>query len=206
MEQFNHLVYQKGSWVLHMLRAQLGADLFRRSIHAYLERHQFDTVVTEDLNSAIEEFSGRSYDQFFDQWVYHAHFPEIDAAYSWDAKSKLARLSIKQVQKISEDVLLFNFPLTIRFQGKSGKIERQIVVKDREEDFYFALSDAPEIVRIDPEFALLCKVNFKLPNAMLYAQLADKEDMVGRLMAIEQLAEKKDQEAVRSRRRGCRRC
>ena len=145
----------------------------------------------------IEELSGRSFDQFFDQWVYHAHFPEIEAAYSWDQKSKLAKLSIKQVQKLSENVLLFNFPLTVRFKGKSGTTDRTIVVKEKEEDFYFALAEAPEIVRIDPEYALLSKVNFKLPNAMLYAQLADKEDMVGRLMAIEQLAEKKDQETVK---------
>ena len=197
IEQFNHLVYQKGSWVLHMLRSQLGEELYRRSIQAYLERHQFENVVTEDLNSAIEEISGRSFDQFFDQWVYHAHFPEIEASYSWDQKSKLAKLSIKQVQKIGEDVLLFNFPMTIRFKGKFGKSEEKIVVKEKEEDFYFAVNDAPEIVRLDPDFALLSKINFKLPNAMLYAQLADNGDMIGRLLAIEQLAEKKDHEAVR---------
>ncbi|MEO6035806.1 MAG: M1 family metallopeptidase, partial [Verrucomicrobiota bacterium] len=109
MAQFNHLVYQKGSWVLHMLRSQLGAELYRRAINAYVGRHQFENVITEDLNSAIEEISGRSFDQFFDQWLYHGHFPEIEAAYSWDPGLKLAKVSIRQVQKISEEVLLFNF-------------------------------------------------------------------------------------------------
>ena len=153
--------------------------------------------MTEDLNSAIEEISGRSFDQFFDQWVYHAHFPEIEASYSWDQKSKLAKISIRQTQKISEDVLLFNFPLTVRFKGKFGKTEKEILVKEREEDFYFTLAAAPEMVRLDPNFGLLAKINFKQPNAMIYAQLADKEDMVGRLVAIEQLAQKKDREAVK---------
>ncbi len=197
VEQFNHLAYQKGSWVLHMLRSQLGEKLYRRSIQNYLERHQFGSVVTEDLNSVIEEISGRAFDQFFDQWVYHAHFPEVEAAYSWDAQSKLAKISISQIQKINEDVLLFNFPLTLRFKGKFGKIEKQLVVKEKEEDFYVSLTEAPEMVRLDPNFALLAKINFKLPNAMLYAQLADKDDMVGRLFAIEQLAEKKDHETIR---------
>ncbi len=196
-EQFNGLVYQKGSWVLHMLRSQLGDELYRRCVKTYLERHQFETVVTEDLNSVIEELSGRSFDQFFDQWLYHAHFPEIEGDYSWDAKSKLAKISIKQVQKISEDVLLFNFPLTIRFEGKFGNVEQTILVKEKEEDFYFALDSAPEIVRLNSKMDLLAKINFKLPNAMLYAQLADKEDMVGRLVALEQLAEKKDHETIK---------
>src|ERR1039458_6295241 len=48
MELFSFLAYQKGSWVLHMLRAQLGKDLYRRCILTYLERHQFGSVVTED--------------------------------------------------------------------------------------------------------------------------------------------------------------
>jgi aminopeptidase N len=57
-EQFSFLAYPKGSWVLHMLRHQLGDDLFRRCIKTYLERHQFQSVVTEDLNRVIEELSG----------------------------------------------------------------------------------------------------------------------------------------------------
>lgn len=197
MEQFNHLVYNKGSWILHMLRSQLGEELYRRCIKIFLERHEYETVVTEDLNSVIEELSGRSFDQFFDQWIYHGHFPEIEAAYSWDAKSKLAKVSIKQVQKISEDVLLFDFPLTVRLKGKSGQVEKTVQVKEKEEDFYFALTDAPETVRLDPNYALLATIDFKLPNAMLYAQLADNEDVTGRLVAIEQLAKKKDSEAVK---------
>ncbi len=196
-EQFNHLVYQKGSWILHMLRSQLGEDLYRRCIKTYLERHEYGTVVTEDLNSVIEEISGRSFDQFFDQWIYHAHFPEIEAAYSWDAKTKLAKVSVKQTQKLSHDVLLFNFPLTVRFKGKFGKAEQTISVKEKDEDFFFALESAPEIVRLDPNYALLATIDFKLPNAMLYAQLADKEDMTGRLAAIDQLAKKKDSETIK---------
>lgn len=196
-EQFSYLAYPKGGWVLHMLRSQLGDDLYRKCIKTYLERHQFDTVVTEDLNAVVEELSGRSYDRFFDQWVYHAHHPELDIRYSWDERAKLAKLSISQVQKISDTVLLFQFPLTVRFKGKSGTaIDRQISVKEKSEDFYFPLAEAPKLVRVDPEFTLLAKVNFSLPDAMLHEQLADKSDVIGRLLAIEQLARKKDRTTV----------
>jgi len=174
----------------------LGEDLYRRCIKTYLERHQYGNVVTEDLRAVIEELSGRSYDQFFDQWVYHAHHPELEVSYSWDEKSKLAKVSIRQVQKLSDNVLLFNFPLTIRFKGEFGTADRDIRVKQKEEDFYFALDSAPKIVRLDPEYTLFAKIKFTVPNAMLYAQLADKDDMPGRLLAIEQLADKKDKESV----------
>lgn len=196
MEQFSYLAYPKGGWVLHMLRSQLGEELYRRCIKTYLERHQFQNVVTEDLNAVIEELSGRSFDQFFDQWVYHAHHPELDVNYSWDDKTKLLKLSIRQAQKLSDDIVLFNFPLNVRFKSKTETVNRQITVKEKEEDFYFALTAAPEIVRLDPDYGLLAKINFPVPPAMLFAQLADTSDVMGRVFAIEQIAKLKSHDAV----------
>ena len=196
MEMFSYLAYPKGGWVLHMLRSELGEDLYRRCIKTYLERHQYGNVVTEDLRKVIEELSGRSYDQFFDQWLYHAHHPELEANYSWDEKAKLAKISVKQVQQTGPNVLIFSFPLTIRFKGKFGTVDHQVVVEQKESAFYFPLESAPQIVRLDPDYTLLTKTTFNLPNEMLYAQLADKDDVIGRLLAIEQMKGKKDHETL----------
>ena len=196
MEQFGYLAYQKGSWVLHMLRSQLGEELYRRCIKTYLERHQYGNVVTGDLNAVIEELSGRSFDPFFDQWVYRPHHPELDVAWSWDQKTKLAKVTVRQVQKLSDDVSLFQFPLKLRFKGKSGVVNRDVLVKEKEEDFYLPLVDAPEIVRADPGVELLAKINFSASAAMLRAQLTDKSDAMGRVLAVEQLGKRKDLESV----------
>lgn len=194
---FNYLPYQKGCYVLWMLRSQLGEDLYRRSIRAYLQRHRFGNVVTEDLARVIEELSGRSYDRFFDQWVYHAHYPEIEARYSWDEKSKMAKISIRQTQKTGDDVLLFDFPLAIALKTKLGSVNRTINVKYKKEDFCFALPSAPRIVRLDPDLAVLAKIDFRdLPTSMLYAQLEDDDDMTGRLVAIQKVKELSGHEAV----------
>jgi aminopeptidase N len=193
---YGYLAYGKGSWVLRMLRGRLGDDLYRHCIKTYLERNRFGNVGTEQLAAVIEELSGRSFDQFFDQWIYHAHHPELEVTYAWDEKNKMARLTIVQAQRTSEDVLLFNFPLTIRFKGKFGTRDETVAISDSEGDFYFPLAGSPEIVRIDPNYELLAKINFKLPAAMLAAQLADAGDVIGRLLAVEQLAQKKDRESV----------
>jgi len=196
-EQFDYRAYPKGGWVLHMLRSQLGDELYQRCIKTYVERHAFGIVVTEDLNAVIEELSGRSFDRFFDQWVYHALQPELEVSYSWDEKTKLAKVSVRQTQTVNDNVMLFQFPLTLRFKSKTGTVvDHRVKVKEKEEDFYVPLRQAPEIVRVDPEYALLAKINFKPPTAMLYAQLADKTDMIGRLLAAEQLADKKDSATV----------
>src|SRR6185369_11124119 len=113
-----------------------------------------------------------SYDQFFDQWVYHAHNPELEVSYSWDEPAKLAKVSIRQTQKVSESVLLFDFPLTVRFKGEFGTVDRPIRISSKEEDFYFPLDSAPKIVRLDPDCTVLAKTTFNLPAPMLRAQLA----------------------------------
>jgi aminopeptidase N len=190
--KYGSLSYTKGSWVLHMLRSSLGPDLFRQVVKTYLERYRHGNVVTENLRSVIEEFSGKSHDRFFDQYVYHAHHPELKVDYSWDAKTKLAKLSVKQEQKVNENVMLFHLKLPVSFQCEGKAIIRSMSVSRASEDFYFSLPVVPEIVRVDSDLTLLAKITFAPPASMLHAQLLDLEDVVGRLLAVEQLAKKKD--------------
>ncbi len=195
-EMFNYLAYPKGSWILHMLRSQLGEDLYRRCIKTYLERHAFGIVETANLRSVIEELSGRSWDRFFDQWVTQIGTPTLDVKYQWDAKTKLARVTVRQTQKISSEHPLFQFPLTVRFKSAKDTRDHTITMLEKEEQFYVPLPAAPTIVRIDPSYTLLARINFQPANPLLYAQLADSTDMMGRLLAAERLGANKDQKTV----------
>ena len=196
VEQFDSLAYGKGSWVLHMLRNQLGPELYRQCIKTYVERHKFGNVVTDDLRNVVEELSGRSFDQFFDQWVYHSGSPILNVDYSWDAQTKLAKISVQQTQPVNENVVLFKFPLPVRLTSKAGTTDRVLEVKEKSEDFYVPLTEQPQLVRIDPNVSVLAKINLRVPNAMQAAMLADKKDAVGQLIACEQMGERKDHEAV----------
>ena len=194
--KYGFLSYTKGSWILHMLRSQLGPDLFRKCVKTYLERHRHGNVVTEDLRSIIEEHSGRSFDRFFDQYVFHAHHPELKIAYAWDEKSKLAKISVQQTQKIGDNVLLFHVPLPVRFKVDGQAVNHTLPITKLAEDYYFPLAKAPQIVRIDPDLTLLAKITFAPPTAQLHAQLADATDALGRQQAVELLAKRKDKTTV----------
>ncbi|MEC8988899.1 MAG: M1 family aminopeptidase, partial [Verrucomicrobiota bacterium] len=190
--KYGFLSYGKGSWVLHMLRSQLGPEMFRKCVKTYLERHRHGNVVTEDLRSIIEEFSGQSFDRFFDQYVFHAHHPELKINYEWNEKTNLAKLNVKQEQKVDANVVLFHVPLPVRFKVDGQNVDRKLQITKTAEDFYFPLAKAPSIVRIDPDVTLLAKFSFSPPTALLHAQLADKSDAIGRLLAVELLAKRKD--------------
>ncbi len=195
-EQFDYRTYSKGGWVLRMLRAELGDELFRQCIKTYLERNALCCAVTGDLVSVVEQLSGQSFDRFFDQWVYHAGVPRLTVGYEWLGTDKLAKVSVKQTQDINDKVMLFHFRTKVRFIVNGKPVDKEVAIHEKEHDFYFALEKEPTIVRFDPEYSVLAKVTFDVPTAMLYAQLADQNDVVGRLLAAHALREKKDKKAV----------
>ena len=196
IEQFSFRAYPKGSWILHMLHSELGDELFRKVIKTYVERHKFGNVVTENLNTVLEELSGRSFDRFFDQWVFHAGTPQLDVSYSFDQKTKLAKIDVTQKQPVNDKSLLFHLPLTIRFQVGSHAVDKHVSVTRKSETFYLPLEEKPSSVRIDPDLSLLATINFTPPFDMLKVQLMDEKDMIGRLLAVKALAKRKDQESV----------
>lgn len=196
MQQFDYRAYPKGAWVLHMLRRQLGPDLFRLGVKTYLERHRDGIVTTDDLQQALEDVSGLSFDQFFDQWVYHGGHPELAVDYSWDAATRLARLTVRQTQTVSPQVPLFRLPLPVRFTLPEAAVkEVTLDVSAASEDFYVSLPAAPEMVRIDPESTVLAKITFTPPGDMLNRQLTES-DMIGRCLAVQSLSRKSDEHSV----------
>ena len=195
-EQFDYRNYAKGGWVLHMLRCQLGEDLYRKCIKTYLERYGLSSVVTEDFISVIEELSGRSYDRFFDQWVRLGRFPELEISYNWSAKDALAKVSVRQAQEPLNDIYIYYFPAKIRFIVDGNNIDKEVTVDSKEHDFYFPLPGKPDIVRFDPDLTLLAKISFDKSRDMLYAQLEDTNDVIGRVLAIEQLSKKDDDTTI----------
>ena len=196
VELFGYLIYPKGGWILHMLRSELGPEQFRKCIQTYLERHQFGNVVTHDLIAVVEQITGRSFERFFDQWVFHPHHPELQVKYAWDESQKLAKVTIAQTQQLTNDVALFHFPLTLRFKGAFGTHDRRIEIKDKLTEFYVPLASAPQIFRFDPEYTLLAKTSVEIPRNLLVAQLKDDTDSIGRILALEQLAKSRDQETI----------
>ncbi|HEX6649501.1 MAG TPA: M1 family metallopeptidase [Pyrinomonadaceae bacterium] len=64
------LVYDKGAYVLHLLRAEMGERAFWNGLRLFTRRHFGKSVVTSDFVSAMEEANGKSLKQFFATWVY----------------------------------------------------------------------------------------------------------------------------------------
>ena len=63
--------YQKGAWVLHLLRQHMGEDPFWRGLRVYTKDHWGGQVTSQDFQKSLEAASATSLKDFFDTWVYH---------------------------------------------------------------------------------------------------------------------------------------
>ena len=197
---FDSRIYDKGAWVLRMLRHQLGDDTFFAAVREYFRRHAGGLVVTEDLVRAFEDTSGKSLGWFFDQWVFGAGFPEFEVRHHWDESQGQATIRVRQKQQLDELTRVFRAPLVVDFGLRGGRAtKRQVEVGTRgpEESFSFKLPEQPRWVRFDTGNQVLKTLDFDRSEEMLLAQLRHDE-MTGRVEAVEGLGGKATPGATRA--------
>jgi aminopeptidase N len=166
-------VYQKGAWVLHMLRHVLGDEKFFRAWNKYGRAHEYSHAFTYELQRAMEAEYGKSLQEFFDDWVYRAGYPVYE--YDWTTAGNSVTVNICQVQKQSRLTPLFDMPidLTITTRGDGTRVET-VFVKDRHHRFKFTYGSPVTNVEFDKYGWVLCKKSnvVDVPVASFEAQPA----------------------------------
>ncbi len=197
IDLFDRQFYEKGGWVLHMLRYELGDELFWKALRHYTQKHKHTNVTTPDLQRAIEEASGRNMDAFFEQWVYGAGHPQFNVSWEWDDSAKQAKVTVKQTQSTEHNTAeVFRTAVGIDFALENGTQAFRVQLNEREQSFYFPLSEKPKMIRFDPGGWLLKTLEFKRSQEQLIHQLQKDDDVLGRIDAAKELSKQGTREAV----------
>jgi aminopeptidase N len=64
------LVYQKGAYVTHLLREEMGDAAFWKGLKNYTQKYWGKSVTTADFQKTMEKSSGKDLSAFFNKWVY----------------------------------------------------------------------------------------------------------------------------------------
>lgn len=153
-ELLNRNAYQKGAWVLHMLRRQVGDEAFWSGIRAYYRVYRDGNALTEDLQRIMEDASGQDLQWFFDQWTRVPGHPVIAARWSYDAAEGQVQLQLTQTQAAAAP---FRFALDIGLDlGNEAPMQIETVQMERaEQTFTIAAAEAPIGLTLDPNTWLL---------------------------------------------------
>lgn len=146
--------YQKGSWILHMLRGVVGDAAFREGIRTYYRRHFNGTATTADFRRAMEEASGQELGWFFDQWLYKPGSLRVEGRWRYDAEAKAVQLTLAQTQT---DGSRFTMPMdvAISVEGQATPTTHRIRLDAVTNRFTLPVPGEPRELKLDPKLWVL---------------------------------------------------
>ena len=146
------ITYQKGAWVLHMLRNLMGAANFKKGIQNYYAKYFNANTTTDEFRAEMEKVSGKDLKLFFKQWLYQPVNPTINASWKYDASTKKLNVQLHQAQQF-----LYNVPVEIGYykKGSTTPTILTMYLKDKDQVFSFPLAASPEKLELDPRNILL---------------------------------------------------
>jgi len=155
-ELLNTNPYQKGAWVLHMLRQKVGTETFWEGLRAYYDRYRHQNASTRDFRSVMEEVSGQDLAAFFAQWTRQAGHPVVEGRWRHDAERGECVLHLKQTQEGAP----FHVPVEVRIGSDRGRTETLDVTK-REQTFPVDCRRPPAEMTLDPNVQLLADLTLR---------------------------------------------
>ena len=158
MRLLNENNYQKGAWVLHMLRKRLGDEMFFRGLRGYYKAHAEANATTEDLRDALEKASGQNLHGFFTRWVYGTGHPIYQMSWDWKIVSeKNVTVTITLNQTQVGDPFLDPVPVEVATRG-IGTSRVMITPTGKTTTAQFTFPRQPDAVTLDPDETLLKEI------------------------------------------------
>jgi len=181
-----HRQYLKGSYVLKMLRYTVGDEDFKTGMQAYLQKHQYKNVTTDDLVAAFSESTGQSIGGFIDQWVLRGGEPNYQVDFSTIKKEKKYQIIIEQMQDTTPLVATFKMPIAFEVYYEDGTKDSSTFLVDKTLDtFYLPFSNSKiSYVLFDPNSEVLKSVGFDKELKWNLNQAIKAEFMIDRFDAL----------------------
>jgi hypothetical protein len=148
------LVYDKGAYVLHMLRKVVGNEKFFAILQEYFRQHQGTLVTTNDFQKICEGVTGEKLDWFFEQWTRLPGAPELELnevrMEKRDGSFLIKGHLLQRGQRI------FKVPAEILLTTQDQKEAKCVVWSEKEDtEFLTTANVEPKAIRVDPENNLL---------------------------------------------------
>ncbi len=151
--------YQKGSWVLHMLRGVVGTEVFWEGIRAYYSQYKDRNATTSDFKRVMEAVSGQDLGPFFRQWLYEPGSLELEGTWRYDRMGGKVVVELQQVQPGGP---VIEMPLEVEITAKDGSrsVER-ILIAQKTNRFEIKTEGEPRSIALDPNLWVLMRASFR---------------------------------------------
>lgn len=159
MGLLNPNAYEKGAWVLHMLRGIVGTEVFWDGIRAYYRQYRDGNASSEDFQQVMETASGQDLGWFFEQWLHQAGHPRYEGTWHYDHATHQLTVTLNQTQGS-----FFRMPVELGIYTHGGARRRIEVLDVAEQQNTFTITldadETPTDVVLDPNAWALMEARF----------------------------------------------
>jgi len=158
---FSHTVYEKGAWILHLLRHETGDSVFFKILRNYYESYKYKSASTKDFENVCEKVSGKNLSSFFEQWVFIGS-GIINLDYSWKPNKSSNNCNITlNVDQTQTEYDTYNFPLDMKILFNDYTTEyRTIRINKRQNILNLEFSKEPLEITLDPDNWLPARIQY----------------------------------------------
>ncbi len=147
--------YDKTLMFYHMLRRELGDDIFVKGLQRFYKDNKFRRATFEDIRIAFAEVSGRKLATEFNQWVRRPGAPELhigEVNYKREADRYILTATIEQTQP--GPAYKLPVPIAVYLKDQEKPYRSTQVMNDKQLRISLSLPAAPYRLDVDPEFDL----------------------------------------------------
>jgi aminopeptidase N len=159
----NRNSYEKGGFVLHMLRKQVGERAFFSALRSYYAKNKHSTALTDDLRAEMERASKQQLGWFFDQWLRRPGYPTVTATWRYDSTARMVVVDLAQGGSFGA----FQFPITVAATDASGArtlaTGQMSATGNGGTQVRIPLASPPASVVLDPDVELLARFQITGP-------------------------------------------
>ena len=148
-DMLNTNAYKKGAWILHMLREQVGKELFWKAIASYYDTYKFSNATSKDFIHVFEQVTDTKLTQFYEEWICQSGHPIL--TYSIAQTGEKAKIKFSQNQK---ENFHFSLEFLVLYEDNTKEI-KTLVFEDKETMLEWATQKKIASLKLDPNFKLL---------------------------------------------------
>ncbi|RSL15446.1 aminopeptidase N [Edaphobacter aggregans] len=151
--QFQSMTLEKGAMVFHMLRWEMGDEVFNKFLRALLTQYADKSVRGSNVEAVASAQSQEQMTPFFAQWVDGTGAPAFTNKYT------VFRLGdnkgFRTIGSVAQDLDLFRMPVELRIETDGKTETRRVDLSGTESQYSVETFGRPRRISIDPQNWLL---------------------------------------------------
>ncbi|MCS7025762.1 MAG: M1 family aminopeptidase [Bryobacteraceae bacterium] len=155
------VTYEKGSWILHMLRRRLGDGQFWKLLNSIYRQHLYNRITTEEFHRAASQHMPAGavdpkLENFFETWVYGTGIPTLKLSHTLTGKAPKLVLRVTVTQSAVDEEFSTWVPVEIQLPRQRA-ITKWVQTGSTPVSFDLPVAAPPTKVVLNPGYAVLAQ-------------------------------------------------